>query len=51
LFQSKQDLPALKIFEIKYGFDGFDVRNNVSYRNALRFEMDCELKIREDSMV
>jgi hypothetical protein len=26
--QSKQDVPWLKKFEIKYGCEGFDVRNN-----------------------
>jgi hypothetical protein len=33
--------------EIKYGFEGFDVRNNFTYRNILRFELDFELKFRE----
>jgi hypothetical protein len=28
LIQSKQDLPWLEKFEIKYGCEGFDVRNN-----------------------
>jgi hypothetical protein len=38
-------------YEIKYGCEGFDVRNNFSYRNFFRFEMDLELKIRENSRV
>jgi hypothetical protein len=49
LFQSKQDLPELEKFEIKYSFEGFDERNNFTYRNFRRFEVDFELKIREAS--
>jgi hypothetical protein len=45
--RSKQDLPKLKNFEIEYGCQGFDVRNNFSYRNFLIFETGCEPKIRE----
>jgi uncharacterized protein YfbU (UPF0304 family) len=40
LFQFKQDLPEVKIFERKYGFEGFDEWNNFPYINFLRFEMD-----------
>jgi hypothetical protein len=42
--------PAPKI-TIKYGCEGFDVRNNFPYRTVFRFEMDFELKIREASRV
>jgi hypothetical protein len=31
----------------EYGCEGIEVRNNVSYRNFLRFENDFELKIWE----
>jgi hypothetical protein len=41
----------LKKFEIKYGFEGFDERNNFSYKNVLRFEVDFELNFREASKV
>jgi hypothetical protein len=49
--RSKQDLPELGKFEIKFGFEGCDERNNFAYRNFLRFEMYFELKIRESSRV
>jgi hypothetical protein len=32
---------------MKYGCEGFDVRNNVCYGNFLIFEMDFELKIKK----
>jgi hypothetical protein len=35
--------------EIKYGFEGFNERNNFPYRNVHIFEMYFELKIREPS--
>jgi hypothetical protein len=38
-------------FEIKYGFEGFDERNNFAYRNFLGFKMDFELKFKEASCV
>jgi hypothetical protein len=46
LICSKWHLPELENFEIIYGYEGFDVRNNFPYRNFLRFEMDLELKIK-----
>jgi hypothetical protein len=36
-------------FEIKYGFEGFNERNNFLHRNFFRFEVDFELKFRETS--
>jgi hypothetical protein len=44
---SKKDIPELKKFEIKYGFEGFDGRNNFLYRNFFRFKVDVEWKFRE----
>jgi hypothetical protein len=32
--QTKKDLPKLKIFEIKYGHEGFEERNNFLYRSS-----------------
>jgi hypothetical protein len=37
-------------FEIRYGFEGFDEKSNIPYRNSLRFGMDFELKFQEASM-
>jgi hypothetical protein len=51
LIRSKQDLPGLKKIEIKYGFEGFDVRNNFPYRNFLKSKMYFELKNMESSRV
>jgi hypothetical protein len=42
LFCSKHDLHELKFFEIKYGFEGFDRRNNFPYRKFSRFKVDFE---------
>jgi hypothetical protein len=39
---SKLGLPKLKIFEIKYAFEGFEERNNFLYRNFFKFEVDFE---------
>jgi hypothetical protein len=50
VIQSKQDLPELGEFEIKYGWRLLGMRNNFPYRNFLRFEMDFELKFRENPM-
>jgi hypothetical protein len=47
----KKGPSQLKKFEIKYGFEGFDERNNFSYKNVLRFEVDFELNFREASKV
>jgi hypothetical protein len=37
LFRSKQDIPELKIFELKYGCEGLEERNNFLHRNFYRF--------------
>jgi hypothetical protein len=44
-------LTKLENFQIKYGFEGFDDRNNFLYRNFLKFEMEFELQFKETSMV
>jgi hypothetical protein len=52
LIRFKQDLPGLKKkIKIKYGFEGFDIRNNFTYRNFLKSKMYFELKIMESSRV
>jgi hypothetical protein len=51
LIQFKYGLPVLKKFQIKYGCEGFDVRNNFPYINFLIFETKFELKIGKDSRV
>jgi hypothetical protein len=38
-------------FKIKYGYEGFEDRNNFLHRNFSRFEMDFELKIWESRSV
>jgi hypothetical protein len=48
--RSKLDFPGLEKFEMKYGFEGFDVWNNFPYRNFLKFKLDFELKFREAFM-
>jgi hypothetical protein len=40
----------LEHFEIKYGSQVFEIKNNFPYRDFLRFEMDFKLKFREASM-
>jgi hypothetical protein len=35
----QKGLPGLKNFEIKYGDEGFNERNNFLHRNFFRFEM------------
>jgi hypothetical protein len=40
LIRSKAGLPLLENFQIKYGFEGFEERNNFPYRNFLIFEVD-----------
>jgi hypothetical protein len=42
LVQFKKDLPELEKFEIKYGFEGFNERNNFIHQNFFIFEVDCE---------
>jgi hypothetical protein len=43
----KRYIPALKKFEIKYGWKEFELRINFPYRNFSRFEMEFEVKFRE----
>jgi hypothetical protein len=50
LIQPKINLPKFQKFEIKYGFEGFDERNNFLHRNVSRVEMDCKLKFRESKV-
>jgi hypothetical protein len=45
--QSKKNLPKLKKFEIKYGVEGFDKRNNFPYINFFKSEVYFELKIKD----
>jgi hypothetical protein len=40
--RSKKDLPKLKKFEINYGCEGIEERNNIIHRNFSRFEMDLK---------
>jgi hypothetical protein len=47
LIHSKKDLPKLKKFEIKYGFEGFEERNNFLQWNIFKLEKDFELKFWE----
>jgi hypothetical protein len=47
--RSRNDLPELENFEIKYGFEGFEERNNFLHRNFSRFRMYFKWKIREAS--
>jgi hypothetical protein len=39
-FRSKQDLPELEKFELKYGSEGIKERNNFLNTNLYIFEMD-----------
>jgi hypothetical protein len=50
LLWSKQDLPLLQKFEIKYGCKVFEIRNNFTSKYFLRFKLDFELKFRDASM-
>jgi hypothetical protein len=45
--RSKRDLPWLKKFEIKYGFESSEGRNKFLHRNFFRFEMELEWKFKE----
>jgi hypothetical protein len=36
----------LQKFQIKYGWKGYEIRNNVSYKGFHRLVMDFELKFR-----
>jgi hypothetical protein len=49
--QSKKNLPKLKKFEIKYGVEGFDKRNNFPYINFFKSEVYFELKIKDSFKV
>jgi hypothetical protein len=51
LIWSKEVLPVLYKFQIKYGFKYFEVRNNFPYWNLSNFEIEFELKIRKASRV
>jgi redox-regulated HSP33 family molecular chaperone len=42
LFHSKLDLPKVENFEINYGCECFELRNNFLYWNLSRFKMDFE---------
>jgi hypothetical protein len=42
LIRSKDGIPELEIFEIKYGFEGFEDRKNFLHRNFIRFEVGFE---------
>jgi hypothetical protein len=41
---SKQDLPCIENFEIKYGCEGLEEKNNFLHMNFSRLEMDFKLK-------
>jgi hypothetical protein len=45
------DLPKLKKIQIKYGCEGFEVRNHFPYRNFSRFKRDFESEFKESSRV
>jgi hypothetical protein len=47
--RSKNDFQHVK-FEIKYGHEGFEERDNFLHRNFFIFEMKFELKFQEASM-
>jgi hypothetical protein len=34
-------------FQIKYGFEACEIRNNFPYRNFSKFSLDFELKFKE----
>jgi hypothetical protein len=40
--ESNRDLPGLEKFQIKYGVEGFEERNNFLQRNIFKFEVDFE---------
>jgi hypothetical protein len=47
LIQPKDRFPLLENFQIKSGFEAFELRNNFPYRNFLKFKAEFELKFRE----
>jgi hypothetical protein len=38
----KDGLPVLENFQVKYGIEGFEERDNFIHRNFFRFELDFE---------
>jgi hypothetical protein len=49
LIQAKTNLSKLQNFGIKYGFEGFEIRNNFPYRNFSIFKTEFELQFRKAS--
>jgi hypothetical protein len=47
---SKNGLPQLKQFQIKYEVEVFEPRNNFIHRNFSRFEMDFKLKFQKSKV-
>jgi hypothetical protein len=47
LIRSKEVLPEFENFQIKYGFEAFEIRNNFPYWNFSSFRTEFELKIKE----
>jgi hypothetical protein len=45
--RSKRCFSLLQKFQIKYIWKELEIRNNLSYRNFSRFEIEFELKFRE----
>jgi hypothetical protein len=45
----KNALPVLEKFQIKYIFEGNQIRNNFTYCNFSKFRIEFQLKIREGS--
>jgi hypothetical protein len=51
LIQSKDELVEFKKNQIKYGFEGFELRNNFTYWNFSKFRIEFEFKIQGSSRV
>jgi hypothetical protein len=51
LFWLKSDFFKLEKFEVNYGCERFEIRNNLPFRNFSRFKMDFELKFKKASRV
>jgi hypothetical protein len=45
----QKQFSELENFEIKYGCEEFEIRNNFTYRNFPKLEIEFKLKIRENS--
>jgi hypothetical protein len=45
----KDGLLVLENFQIKYGMEGFEERDNFLHRNFFRFELGFKWKFREES--